>query len=140
MHFVDTNVLLYAVSLVPEETAKRQCATNFLATTADLTLSVQVLQEFYSQVTSSRGQSGMSHEEAERFVRSLERFRIQPVTIQVLHAAMALRERFQISYWDAAILAAARIAGCRTVYTEDLNAGQDYDGVRVVNPFAGTDA
>ncbi len=53
---------------------------------------------------------------------------------------MALRERFQISYWDAAILAAARIAGCRTVYTEDLNAGQDYDGVRVMNPFAGTDA
>ncbi len=44
MHFVDTNVLLYAVSLVPEETAKRQCATNLLATTADLTLSVQVLQ------------------------------------------------------------------------------------------------
>ena len=64
-------------------------------------------------------------------------FRVQPVTLPVLHAAMALRERFQINYWDAAILAAARIAGCDTVYTEDLNDGQDYGGVRVVNPFAG---
>ena len=136
MHFVDTNVLLYAVSLVPEETAKRQRATDLLATTTDLVLSVQVLQEFYSQATGSKGRWGMSHEEAERSVRSLERFRVQPVTLQVLHTAMALRERFQINYWDAAILAAARIAGCDTVYTEDLNDGQDYDGVRVVNPFA----
>ncbi|MXX86168.1 MAG: PIN domain-containing protein [Acidobacteria bacterium] len=136
MHFVDTNVLLYAVSPVPEEAAKRQRATDLLATTADLCLSVQVLQEFYSQVTGSKGLWGMSHEEAERSVRSLERFRVQPVTLQVLHAAMTLRERFQINYWDAAILAAARVAGCDTVYTEDLNDGQDYDGVRVVDPFA----
>ena len=49
----------------------------------------------------------------------------------------ALTERFRINYWDAAILAAVRLAGCTLVYSEDLNPGQDYDGVRVVNPFAG---
>jgi hypothetical protein len=43
---------------------------------------------------------------------------------------------FQLSYWDAAILAAAKQMGCRTVYSEDLNAGQNYDGVTVINPFA----
>jgi predicted nucleic acid-binding protein len=45
-----------------------------------------------------------------------------------------------LSYWDAAILAAAKQMGCRAVYSEDLNAGQDYDGVTVVNPFAASTA
>ncbi len=58
------------------------------------------------------------------------------MTLQVLHTATALRERYRIDYWDAAILAAACAAGCDTVYTEDLNDGQDYGGVREVNPFA----
>lgn len=135
MQFVDTNVLLYAVSPLPEEAAKRERAATLLRREG-LALSVQVLQEFYSQVTGSKGHWNMSHEEAERSVRSLERLRVQPVTLRVLHAAMTLRERYRINYWDAAILAAARIAGCDTVYTEDLNDGQDYGGVRVVNPFA----
>jgi len=49
--------------------------------------------------------------------------------------AVELRQRFQISYWDAAIIAAAKQMGCPTLYSEDLNAGQEYDGVTVVNPF-----
>jgi predicted nucleic acid-binding protein len=49
--------------------------------------------------------------------------------------AISAKQRFGISYWDAAILAAAKQLGCHTVYSEDLNHGQDYDGVRVVNPF-----
>ena len=61
---------------------------------------------------------------------------MQPLTLGVIHDALDLTERFRVAYWDAAILAAARAAGCRTVYTEDLNPDQDYDGVRVVNPFA----
>jgi len=48
---------------------------------------------------------------------------------------MNIQRRFQVSYWDAAILAAAKRLGCPTVYSEDMNHGQDYDGVRVVNPF-----
>ena len=50
--------------------------------------------------------------------------------------AVEIRARFGISYWDAAILAAAKQMGCHTVCSEDFNAGQDYDGVTVVNPFA----
>jgi len=48
---------------------------------------------------------------------------------------MNIQRRFQVSYWDAAILAAAKRLGCHTVYSEDMNHGQDYDGVCVVNPF-----
>ena len=50
-------------------------------------------------------------------------------------SALEIRDRFQVSYWDAAIIAATRELGCRTIYTEDLSHGQDYDGVKVVNPF-----
>jgi predicted nucleic acid-binding protein len=63
-----------------------------------------------------------------------------PATSELVRAAIALHDRYQLSYWDAAILAAAKQMGCRAVYSEDLNAGQDYDGVTVVNPFAASTA
>ena len=50
-------------------------------------------------------------------------------------AAMETRDRFGISYWDAAIVEAARMLGCSEILSEDLSHGQDYAGVRVVNPF-----
>jgi predicted nucleic acid-binding protein len=50
--------------------------------------------------------------------------------------AIDIKQRFGISYWDAAIIAAAKQMGCSTIYSEDLNAGQNYEGVTVVNPFA----
>ena len=51
-------------------------------------------------------------------------------------SAMSIRQRFSISYWDAAIIQAARALGCEVVLSEDLNDGQDYAGVRVENPFS----
>ena len=136
MRFVDTNILLYAVGRVGERTGRTRRALELLDAD-DLALSVQVLQEFYWQATHPARPWDLSHEEAVGFIMSLERFPVQPLTLAVIHDAFDLAERFRIAYWDAAILAAARIAGCDTVYTEDLNDGQDYGGVRVVNPFAG---
>jgi len=57
------------------------------------------------------------------------------MTVPVLRAALAARVRWQISYWDAAIIEAARASGCNEVLSEDLNHGQNYGGVRVSNPF-----
>jgi predicted nucleic acid-binding protein len=57
------------------------------------------------------------------------------MTLNLLTAALDAKERFKISYWDAAIIEAARAIGCHTVLSEDLNHGQDYDGVKVINPF-----
>ena len=131
MRFVDSNVLLYSVSPWPAEARKRNVAQAVL-NSPDLALSVQVLQEFYVQAI--RGI--LTHEEAVGMVADLCRFPVQDITVDILTAALATRERYQISYWDAAILEAARALGCHTVVSEDLNAGQDYNGVRVVNPFA----
>ena len=60
---------------------------------------------------------------------------IQPVTQEVFRTAAEIADRHGVSYWDAAIVAAARILGCYAVYSEDLNDGQSYDGVVVINPF-----
>lgn len=135
MRFVDTNVLLYAISTDPNEASKRSVA-NALLDEGDIALSAQVLQEFYVQATRSTRSAPIPHERAANLVRSFARFPIKPTNVQLVMAAIGTRERFRISYWDAAIIEAARALGCAEVLSEDLGAGQDYAGVVVKNPFA----
>ena len=134
MRFVDTNVLLYAISRDPRERKKAQCASRLLSH-RDVGLSVQVLQEFYVQATRETRADRLTHEQAAALIESFRRFPVQETTVGVMLAAMSTRQRFGISYWDAAILEAARALGCEIVLSEDLSDGQDYAGVRVENPF-----
>lgn len=139
MQFADTNVLLYAISRDPEEQAKAQRA-NELLDSRDLALSVQVLQEFYVQATRASRPDPLAHEDAVLLIESFQRFPVAAITGDVLHAALVTCARFGISYWDAAILEAARSLGCEVVLSEDLSDTVDYAGVRVENPFAHADA
>ena len=66
--------------------------------------------------------------------------RVQPVTVDVFRAGVSISERYRLSYWDGAILAAARALVCDAVYSEDLSSEQDYDGLRVINPFQNASA
>jgi predicted nucleic acid-binding protein len=134
VRFVDTNVLLYAISHDPDEQTKAARAKELLSS-RDVGLSVQVLQEFYVQATRDSRTDRLTHEQAAALVDSFQRFPVQETSVRVMLAAMSTRQRFGISYWDAAILEAARALGCEVVFSEDLNDGQDYDGVRVENPF-----
>ena len=134
MRFVDTNVLLYAISRDPRERRKAERARGILAE-RDLALSVQVLQEFYVQATREGRPDPLTHDQAAKLVESFLRFPVADITTEVMRAAMATRHRFHISYWDAAILEAARSLGCDAVLSEDLSDGQDYGGLRVENPF-----
>lgn len=134
MRFVDTDVLLYAVSIVPEEAVKAERARALLEA-SDLALSVQVLQEFYVQATRVTRANRLTHEEAANFVTAMLRFRVQDLTVRVMQSALGIKARYALSYWDSTILAAALAAGCRQLHSEDLAHGGDYDGVRVVNPF-----
>jgi predicted nucleic acid-binding protein len=136
VRFVDTNVLLYTISNDPGEQAKAARANEILAQ-RDLGLSVQVLQEFYVQATRESRADRLTQEQATALVDSFRRFPVQETTVGVMLAAMSTRQRFGISYWDAAILEAARTLGCEIVLSEDLNDGQNYDGVCVENPFVG---
>jgi len=134
MRFVDTNILVYSLDLGPSQPEKTAIALEILSQT-DIALSVQVLQEFYVQATHPRRPDALPHDLAERLIQKWLRFRIQENTVAVLQSALSLKHRLQTSFWDAVILAAAKAARCQQLLTEDLNHGQDYDGVVVVNPF-----
>jgi len=134
VRFVDTNILLYAISRDPEEQEKADRANEILAG-RDVALSVQVLQEFYVQATRDSRPDPLSHEQAARLVESFLRFPVQEITTTVMLAALATCDRFGLSLWDAAIIEAGRALGCDVVLTEDLSDGQDYAGVRAENPF-----
>lgn len=134
MRFVDTNVLLYAVSTADDESWKKERALQILDA-EDLVLSVQVLQEFYVQATRVTRSDRLGHEQAVALVESWLRFRVQELTVPIVRGAFAAAAQWRLSYWDAAIVEAARAAGCHTVLTEDLQDGMDFGGVRVVSPF-----
>lgn len=136
VRFVDTNVLLYALSTAAAERPKAAAARTLLDAD-DLALSTQVLQEFYVQATRTSKADRLSHAQAAAFVEALLRFPVQPTTVALVRAALDACPRFRIAYWDAAIIEAARILGCPTVLSEDLAHGRDYDGVVVENPFRG---
>jgi predicted nucleic acid-binding protein len=134
LRFIDTNVLLYAISTVEEETEKAGLARRILKG-ADLALSVQVLQEFYVQATRDTKRDRIEHEQAAKLVESWLRFKVCEVDVGLMQAAFKAAKRFRISYWDAAVVEAARSLGCRQLLSEDLNDGQDFGGVVVRNPF-----
>lgn len=131
--FVDTNILLYSISGVPAEARKRDLARAVLMR-KDIALSVQVLQEFYVQATQARKRAA-THAQAVQIVDGLKIFPVAPITVALMDLAFRIAERYQISYWDAAIVAAAQGLGCHTLLSEDLSDGQIYGGVTVVNPF-----
>ena len=133
MYFIDTNVLLYAASNAVDDTAKRGVARGLLARD-DIAFSAQVLQEFYAAAIAKKHLQ-MTHLEAKAVLESLAAYPICPISRDLVLEAIDLKERFGISYWDAAIVAAARQMNCQAIYSEDLNAGQDYGGVVVINPF-----
>jgi predicted nucleic acid-binding protein len=137
VRFVDTNVLLYAASTAPEEAFKASKARALLEED-DLALSVQVLQEFYVQATRPTRRDRLTHQQATALVEAFARFPVQDTTLELVRAALASSRRFKLSYWDAAIIEAARSLGCRTVLSEELSHGARYTGVRVENPFAPT--
>ncbi|MEZ5277060.1 MAG: PIN domain-containing protein [Opitutaceae bacterium] len=131
--FLDTNVLLYACSSAPADAGKRTIAEGLILET-DFALSGQVLQEFISNALCKK-ELGISENGIEATMELSGHVPVQPITRELILSAIILRRRFRLSHWDSTIVAAARELGCHTLYSEDLNPGQDYDGVRVVNPF-----
>ena len=78
----------------------------------------------------------MTHEQAMEFLRLFGALPTQEITVELFERATGMKEKFALSYWDASILAAAMMLGCESVYSEDMSDQQDYDGLRVINPFS----
>jgi predicted nucleic acid-binding protein len=132
--FVDTNVLLYTIDEDPASVSKRRQAQQLILSER-WGWSIQVAAEFFANATSVKRPFKLSAAAAASLVETWLVFPTLDVTATLFRAAVDVQQRFQLSYWDAAIVAAAREMGCHTIYSEDLNAGQNYDGVTVKNPF-----
>lgn len=132
--FVDNNVFLYSIDDSPGASEKREIARELLRT-EPWAWSVQVAAEFFVNATSPKRTFRLTTDFANSLVETWLCFPTAEINAEIVCDAIALHRRFQTSYWDSAILATAKKIGCHTVYSEDLNDQQDYDGVTVVNPF-----
>lgn len=131
--FVDTNVLLYAVSTDPAESDKRDAARTALLS-APICFSVQVAQEFFVNAT-RKLKPPLSRADALKVLDQVSPVAIAPLDYELFEEATRFSERFQLSYWDAAIVVAAKNLNCVTLYSEDLSHGQNFEGIVTVNPF-----
>lgn len=132
--FLDSNVLIYAASSrgVPAKLAR---ATEIIAR-KDFVISTQVVGEFIRNVQSPKKMSPpLSDHEVDHWVNRLFEFPVIAVDREIILDAMVLQRRYQISFWDGQILAAARRCGAEVLYSEDLSHGQIYGSVLCKNPF-----
>jgi predicted nucleic acid-binding protein len=133
-HCLDSNVLVYAFSKAPRDTAKARIAREWIAR-EDWGVTVQVLQEFY--VNAIRTPHELGHDDALAMIEEIADSRPVGVTdLPLMRHALHLKNRYRIGYWDAAVVAGARRLGASVLVSEDLQNGQDYGGVRVLNPFS----
>ncbi len=135
LQFVDTNVLVYAHDVsAGDKRARARSLIEHLWQTERGCLSTQVLQEF-CVVSTRRGPSPLHREKAAQVVAQLSHWLVHRPTVDSILSAMRLQSRYQVSFWDALILESALELGCTTIWSEDLNPGQAYGAVTVVNPF-----
>jgi predicted nucleic acid-binding protein len=132
--FLDTNILLYSISTDPREQVKRNIAEQLLAE-RDNALSVQVLQEFYVQATRATRRGALNHETTVSLIHTWLRFPVQNMTVAVMRTALDIKVAAPLSYWDAAIVSAARALGCAELLSEDMQHGRKIADVTILNPF-----
>jgi predicted nucleic acid-binding protein len=131
--FVDTNILLYADDRAdPLKRERAQGLIREIVRDRSGHLSIQVLQEYFSAATRKLG---MDAEAARRRVEIYSRLDIVRLEVVDLLGSIDLHRFYGFSIWDALILRAALISGCRRLYTEDLQHGFRIENLEVVNPF-----
>ena len=133
--FFDSNILVYMYD--QRDLEKHRRAFDVVGSAMALgtgVLSAQVLGEFFNAVT-RRIPDPLSDDVAEGAIRLFAVLPVVELDLALVQRAIGTCRRYQISYWDALIIAAAERAGCTRILSEDLNPGQTYNGIPVINPF-----
>jgi predicted nucleic acid-binding protein len=135
LQFVDTNILIYAhdLSAGPKHTRARDLIRELWGS-GEGCLSVQVLQEFYVNVTQKVAKP-LEPDVAARIIADLSVWQIHRPGVEDILDAIRLQDRYQTSFWDAMIMASAIQLGCQSIWSEDLNPGQVYNTITVLSPF-----
>jgi predicted nucleic acid-binding protein len=131
--FLDTNILVYGAVGREDEPRKAAIAQEIVSTQV-FGVSAQTLAEFYSVITRMTSRP-LSLAEIDAWIERLVAFPFTVVDANIVRAGIFLSRRYQIRYYDAALLAAAERLGAPVFYSEDLSHNQRYGSVRVVNPF-----
>ena len=132
-YFIDTNVIIYAND--SRDKKKQAIALDLikrLMSDGTGVISTQILQEYAHVAITKLGQD---HSVVMRQITLLGNFETVAITADTVKRSIELQKIYQINFWDAGIIAAAEIASCDSIMTEDLNPGQMYSGIRSVNPF-----
>ena len=132
--FIDTNILVYTDNNgAPDKQAKAQALLEDLAKQEQGVISTQVLQEYFAATTRKlKTKPGIARQKVEIFA-SMD---ILPITVDLILGAIDVQQLHRLSFWDALIVQAALFSQCRVLYSEDMNAGQNIRGLKIVNPFA----
>lgn len=134
--FVDTNVLVYREDgSDPDKQYRAVGWIEHLARHRSARISIQVLQELYATLTRKVTPAFDAHE-AQGIVRDLAVWQPVAVNMPIMERAWQLQARYSLSWWDALIVGAAQASGCSVLLTEDLQHGQLFDRVRVIDPFS----
>ncbi|MCL5982043.1 MAG: PIN domain-containing protein [Firmicutes bacterium] len=135
LQFVDTNILIYAYDVSSAE--KHQRALTLVSKLWDSgkgCLSIQVLQEFYVNLT-QKIPHPLTPLKTTRIIDDYGQWRLHKPELRSVIEAIYIQQRHKISFWDAMIICSAKEMGCKNIWTEDLHPNQTYEGIRVVNPF-----
>jgi predicted nucleic acid-binding protein len=133
--FIDTNILLYAHDTSAGFKHERaRTLLEQLWESREGCLSIQILQEFFVNVTRKIPRP-LDPAVAKEIIADLSRWHTHVPAADDVLGAIGVHQRTGISFWDAMMVRSANEIGCRVIYSEDLNHGQLYDGVRVENPF-----
>ena len=131
--FIDTNIIIYANDRRDAGKQKKaQSVVTELMRSGRGVISTQVLQEYASVAISKLGQS---EEVVLRQLTLLETLETIRQTPQMIRRSVELKKTYQVNFWDACIFSNAEAAGCDVIYSEDLNTGQFYSGMKVINPL-----
>jgi len=133
--FVDTNILLYAKDTSePEKQPVAEALMRELWEERSGRLSVQVLNEYFVNAT-QKLRPGLTREEAWSDIEAFAVWDPRVIDSDLMAGAFRIQGRYGLSWWDSLIVAAAVETGCDEIVSEDLSAGQEYEGIRVFNPF-----
>lgn len=134
--FVDSNILIYAADDAKPSARKTRIARELLRQRG-LHMSVQVLNEFTVNAR-HKAKLNLSPERELEWLRAWLHFPVVPLSVDTFLAARLIHARYQLSHWDSLIVASSHETNCSILYSEDLNHGQDFDGLKVIDPFLAT--
>ncbi len=134
-YFIDSNIIVYAHD--HSEKKKYNISKKLILNgimNENIVISTQVLSEFFVTVT-KKIKKKLPVKTARKEIDLLKSLQIIEIDIDLILLAIDILLKYKLSYWDSLIISAAKRSGATVIYTEDMNAGQKIESIKIINPF-----